>query len=219
MKKLVGFDVDGTLVPNIPYSWEEFHRVFSIDRIKLDRLMNDYQTGKISFEDWGAEDTKLWQEKNLHKSDFIRVIEKNFHLANGAVELFEELQSRNHVLAIISGSLSIVMEVLIPDFKKYFSHLHIGHLIFDEKECVNRYESGKILQNGRENKFIELEEICCRENVPVSQSVFVGDNVNDISALHGAGLGIAFRPRSERVIEAADVVIHENNLLKILDYF
>ncbi|OGL50172.1 MAG: hypothetical protein A2161_11000 [Candidatus Schekmanbacteria bacterium RBG_13_48_7] len=218
MKKIIGFDVDGTLVANIPYSWEEFHRVFDIDRKKLKLYYDLYHNGKISFDEWGMIDTDLWKEKNLHKTDFVDAIHTYFHLAEGTIEVLETLRTQNYIIAVISGSLSIVLEVLIPEYQKYFSHLYIGHLDFDEDGYINKYVSGKLLKNGREYKLGELEDICKKESIPLSQTIFIGDNENDISALHGAGLGIGFLPRSKKVVKAANVVIRETNLLKILDY-
>lgn len=218
MKKIIGFDVDGTLVPNIPYSWEEFHRVFSIDRERLDKLYNGYKTGSLTFNDWGILDTELWVEKRIHMTDFERVVRSNFQLANGSIQLLDQLKKNGHVMAIISGSLSIVLKVLIPNYSDYFSHLYMGHLEFDSDGYVKNYYSSKILKNGREYKLGELETVCRNEGVLLTESIFIGDNVNDISALKGAGTGIGFLPRCEEVIQVADVIINENNMLKILDY-
>jgi HAD superfamily phosphoserine phosphatase-like hydrolase len=218
MKKIVGFDVDGTLVPEIPYSWEEFHRVFNIDRKRLDRILQDYLSGKITFEEWGIRDTALWIEKNLRKPDFVAAINENFRLANGTIELLNELKSKNYILAVISGSLSIVLETLLPDFNNIFSHVYIGHLTFNNNGLLSGFVSGNVLKNGNEDKLGELKIICKKEQVHLNNTVFIGDNTNDLEALKSAGLGIAFRPQSSRVTEASDVIIKENNLMKVLEY-
>lgn len=218
MIKLIAFDVDGTLVPEIPYSWEAFHDSFSIDRKLRHDILLDYFAGNITFEDWGVMDTALWVKKELRKSDFVRVIKHRFTLAHGTPELFHELIQQKYKLAIISGSLSIVLEVLIPDFRNLFTHIFIGHLVFNDNDLLTGFKSGNILKNGKEHKLGELQAVCAAENLDLAQTMFIGDNENDISALQGAGIGVGFMPRSRSVQSAADVVIFDNNLAKILEY-
>ena len=40
--KLVCFDVDGTLVDNVVYSWELFHNYFDVDMNKREEMKNKY---------------------------------------------------------------------------------------------------------------------------------------------------------------------------------
>ena len=45
--KLVCFDVDGTLVDNIEYSWELFHNFFKVDMKKRETARDKYFNKKI----------------------------------------------------------------------------------------------------------------------------------------------------------------------------
>ena len=89
----------------------------------------------------------------------------------------------------------------------------MNNVYFDEGGSILRWED-TIYDEGSKHK--ALHAICAREDIPLSETVFVGDGENDIDILHAAGLGIAFCPKSEKVSAAADIVVMNNDLREIL---
>ena len=63
-----------------------------------------------------------------------------------------------------------------------------------------------------------MHRILACEGIDISETVFVGDGENDIAILKEAGLGIAFCPKSNKVREAADVVIEKRDVREILKH-
>ena len=57
--KLVCFDVDGTLVDNVVYSWSVFHEAFKTDAKRREKARDDYFSQKITYEEWRKPDTLL----------------------------------------------------------------------------------------------------------------------------------------------------------------
>jgi phosphoserine phosphatase len=47
-----------------------------------------------------------------------------------------------------------------------------------------------------------LESIAAERNIPISQTIAVGDGANDLLMLHTAGLGVAWRAKSKVQLEA-----------------
>ena len=47
-----------------------------------------------------------------------------------------------------------------------------------------------------------LKSIAAENNIPISQTLTVGDGANDLLMLHAAGLGVAWRAKSKVQLEA-----------------
>ena len=128
--KLVCFDVDGTLIDNVTFSWQIFHDYFKTDKHRREDAKNAFFNGKISYLQWAVHDINLWREKNAKKEDFFKAI-KNLRLMEGALETLNELKKQKIKLAIISGSLNIILEKFIPDYEKFFNDIFISRIYFD----------------------------------------------------------------------------------------
>jgi len=116
-------------------------------------------------------------------------------------------------LAVISGSLNIVLDKLLPDHD--FDHVLINRMLFDGQGHI---AGGVPTKFDMANKAAGLAVIAAKENIPLESCVFVGDNFNDISVVRAAGLGIAFNCKSQELAQVADVVIKGKDLREILNY-
>ena len=62
--KLVCFDVDGTLIDNIKFSWQLFHDYFQTDEHRREDAKKKFFDGKISYMEWAEHDIGMWKEKD-----------------------------------------------------------------------------------------------------------------------------------------------------------
>src|SRR3989338_391229 len=106
--KLVCFDVDGTLIDNLKFSWQVFHDYFQTDRHRREDSKKKFLSGEITYLQWADHDINLWKEKNAKKGDFFRAI-SHLKLMEGAIETLNELKRKGLKLAVISGSLNIIL--------------------------------------------------------------------------------------------------------------
>ena len=60
-------------------------------------------------------------------------------------------------------------------------------------------------------KGIGLQWLCNYLHIPVSRSLAAGDELNDISMLEAAGVGIAMENAREAVKKTADIITQEDN--------
>lgn len=64
-------------------------------------------------------------------------------------------------------------------------------------------------------KLATLERIAAERNVPLADTIAVGDGANDLPMLRAAGLGVAFRPKPI-VAAAVEVCLHHADLTALL---
>ncbi|MBN1591819.1 MAG: HAD family phosphatase [Candidatus Coatesbacteria bacterium] len=215
--RAVGFDVDGTLIKNIGYCWELFHERFGVaDRVRLS-LKRQYFEGKITYKEWGSREVAIWRELGVTRADFIKVI-GSLCLSDGMHETLELLRQSGHFLFILSGTLRIILERLIPDYESLFDYTAVSNIVFDEEDRPNAFEPGHPLREARESKRSELETLCSERGFALSETAYIGDNDNDLEVLEAVGLGIAFCPRNTRVRSAAKVAIENPDLRKVLPH-
>lgn len=210
--KLVCFDVDGTLIDNITFSWQLFHDYFQTDSHKREDAKNNFFSGKITYRQWAEHDINLWKEKGATKKDFFDAASK-LKLMEGAMETLAELKKRGLKLAIISGSLDVLIETFIPNYQDIFDDVFISRIYFDEQGFIKKIEATEFDMEG---KALALRQIAARENLQLSECVFVGDYINDKKIMEEAGLGIAFNCKEEELKKIADVVIEKKDLRQLL---
>lgn len=212
--KLVCFDVDGTLIDNLKFSWQIFHDYFDVDKARREKAKRSFFNGEISYLEWAQHDINLWKEKGAKKEEFFKAI-STLKLMDGALETLNELKKQGLKLAIISGSLSVILEKFIPDYKDIFDDIFLSWINFDKNGFISEI---KVTEFDMDKKADALNQIAEKGNISLKECVFVGDYLNDIKIVQEAGLGIAFNCKEEKLRKVADVVIDKKDLRKILKY-
>ena len=156
----------------------------------------------------------MWKEQHVKKEDFIKAI-KDLRLMKGAMETLQELKKNKIKLAIISGSLNIVLEKFIPNYKEFFDDVFLSKIYFDEQGNIAKVEA---TEYDMEKKAEALKLISEREKIHLKECVFVGDFLNDLKVIQDAGLGISFNCEHEELNKVADVVIEKKDLREILKH-
>jgi len=212
--KLVCFDVDGTLIDNVKFSWQIFHDYFQTDKHRREDAKNKFFNGQITYKEWAEHDINLWKERNAKKEEFFIAI-NHLKLMNGAMETLEELKKRGIKLAIISGSLNILLEKFIPNYEEFFDDVFLSRIYFDEEGNISKVEATEYDMDG---KALALSKIAEREGISLKECVFVGDYLNDKKIIQEAGLGIAFNCEYDELKRVADVIIGRKDLREVLKY-
>ena len=106
------------------------------------------------------------------------------------------------VTAIVSGGFTQVTDALAAD-------LGVDYAYANTLEIVDGKLTGGLIGPivDRAAKARHLAQVAERENVPLSQTVAVGDGANDLDMLSTAGLGIAFNAKPV-VREQAEVAVN-----------
>ncbi|MCK5016141.1 MAG: HAD family phosphatase [Candidatus Peribacteraceae bacterium] len=212
---LVIFDLDGTIIDGVEYIWKTIHEFLGIeDHPKRIEHRDKFMTKEISYYDWAKKDLDLMVEYGADRAKILESL-KAATVMNGAHETLKELKKRGYKLAIISGSMNVLLEELLPEYKEVFDYVFINKIFFDENGKIKDVEATPF---DMEHKKTGLLKICKIEGIKPDSVAFVGDHKNDLEIAKIAGFTISFNSKSEELNKIADVVIEKKDLTEILKY-
>jgi phosphoserine phosphatase len=211
---LVAFDVDGTLVehPDGRTVWEVLNESLTGSRDQnLERLAM-YRAGTLSYADWVALDVSSWRDAGATRDGLIAAFGP-LRLVAGARETMDTLKREGARLAVISGTLDLLLDTLFPDHP--FDDVYTNRLTFDG---AGRIASWWATPFDMEGKADALRKIAAHEGVPLSRCAFVGDHSNDLSAARIAGFTVAFNPKCRELEELAGATVRSEDLRDVLPH-
>ncbi|MGI6335311.1 MAG: HAD family hydrolase [Minisyncoccales bacterium] len=194
MKKIICFDVSGTLVDQ--NSWDIFTSSEEIEK-KLKDIFDDYNNNKIPLRDFWDQVALVFKSTGNVNIEYIR---NHFDDANvlkeGAEDLINYLKEKGYKIYLISCSIDIYLEELTRKLKLdgFFAGTKFifdenGELLSIENECFEN-------KNFKEEKVRKVAE---ENNAEIEDIIFVGDGKNDIGAFKITKKGIAIDSEVEEL--------------------
>ncbi len=195
-KRLIVFDVDSTLVDGEVIELLAEH-AGCMDRVK--EITDAAMRGELDFEQSLRARVALLEGVGVDAIDHVRT---HLRLMPGARTVMRTLSRLGFVTAIVSGGFSQVTDSLAAE-------LGVDYAYANTLEIVDGRLTGGLVGPivDRAAKAHHLAQVADRENVPLSQTVAVGDGANDLDMLSRAGLGIAFNAKPV-VREQAEVAVN-----------
>ena len=182
--KLIFFDLDGTLI-KCKSSWELVHKRFGT-LANAKKVLEEYQVGKISYEEFMAKDISSWlgKKKKIHINE-IESLLSDYELNNDAKEVISELRRRGLKVIIITACINLLAE-------KVGRQLGVDVVLSNKLQLDDKgYLTGKGIEFVDLIKKDELiKKVAKREHVALQQTIAVGDTIYDINMLKAAGLGL-----------------------------
>lgn len=132
-------------------------------------------------------------------------------LTEGARELVSVLKAHGHLVGAVSGGFHQMIDPLIAE-------LDISFHRANSLEILDGVLTGSLVGHvvGAREKADTLIDWALGNNIPLANTVAIGDGGNDVFMLQEAGLGIAFMAKPVAK-EAADLVIDTPDLAQVLD--
>jgi ADP-ribose pyrophosphatase len=210
---VVAFDVDGTLVahPHGKVVWQILMERFGLDTARSRQRFLDFKAGRITYPEWVDLDVGEWAERGATREVMAAAIAEHLALSPGARAVVEELKARGYHLAVISGTIDVVLDVLFPDHP--FDHVFTNRIVFGPDGRIASWHATPYDMDGKE---AGLRAVAADAGTTLERCAFVGDHVNDVSALRLAGLPVAYDPKDESVVAAARVVLPAGGLRGLL---
>lgn len=139
-------------------------------------------------------------------------VRRRIHFTHGALELIDELHAHGWKVGVVSGGFHEVVDRLVAE-------AGIDHAIANRLEVVDGRLTGRVLGDivTKATKLERLHAWAREDDVPMAQTVAMGDGANDIPMIQAAGLGVAFcaKPATRA---AAPHAIDERDLTLVLDF-
>ena len=203
-KRLVVMDVDSTLIQ------DEVIELVAAEagcREQVAGITAAAMRGELDFEESLRARTALLGGLPVEALERVR---QQVRLAPGARTLVRTLGRLGYRTALVSGGFTQVVGPLATE-------LGIDFLAANTLETLDGRLTGGLVGEivDRAGKARALERFAAQAEVPVSQTVAIGDGANDLDMLRRAGLGIAFNAKP-LVREAADAAVNVPYLDTIL---
>jgi phosphoserine phosphatase len=183
-KKLVAFDLDGTLI-NIE-TLDELAKLVGVEK-EIGEITKKAMNGEIEFREALTQRVKLLKNLPLTK---IEELKKKIPITHGAQDLISELKKAGFITAIITGGFNIFADEIGK--KLGVDYVYANKLIIKNGKLTGEFE-GEIL--SPESKLKILRKIASKEGISLEECVAVGDGANDLLIIRNAGLGIGFNPK------------------------
>jgi phosphoserine phosphatase len=209
--ELVIFDMDGVLT-DIISSWKYIHDFFKTSN---QRSVDEYLKGEIDDLEFIKRDVSLWKENGKPiTEDRLTEILSNVPLMNGADKCIRNLKRNKIKTAIVSAGLDLLA-------KRTAKELGIDYIKSNGiKTDANGHLTGEgILKVRLMYKDLAVKSLSKELKIPLNRIASVGNSCFDIPMLEITGLGVAFNPNDDCTKEAADVIVQERDLSKILPTF
>ncbi len=211
--RIVAFDVDGTLVEHDEglVIWQVLNRLFSGSAELNAKRFQAFRSGEITYAEWVRLDIQGWQQGGATRAGIVQAIHDGLRLVPGAREVTVELARRGYFVAVVSGTLDIVLDTLFPEHP--FHQVFANRIRFDDAGRIDGWTATAFDMSGKAEA---LRLIADHTATPASEIAFVGDHLNDLDALRFAGCPIAYDPKDEAVRSAAKHVIPRGQLRQLL---
>lgn len=209
---LVCFDLDGTLVDDTIYIWKTLHEAFDTEPVARQKAYDDFFGGVLSYRGWFEHDLMLLRRAGATKARIDELL-TTLRPMEGAHEAIATLKARGHKVAIISGSLDIVVDHLFG--AHLFDHILINKLHYTSDGLI---DGGDPTPYDLQGKADGLRELARREGLCSEQVAFVGDNENDIWIAEAAGRAIAFNCKSDKLRQLCHVEVKPKDLRLVLEH-
>ncbi len=206
--EIVFFDMDGVLTDCIS-SWKYVHDYFNTSN---HRSVDKYLKGEIDDLEFIKKDVSLWKENGKFTSyEKLSKILYEIPVMKGAKDLFSFLKKNKIKTAIVSAGIDILA-------KKVAKHLDIDFVFsngfeFDDKGILT---GEGVLNVELSYKDKNIAYLANSLDIEQKNCISVGNSCFDIPMFEASGIGIAFNPEDECVKKAADIIIEEKDLEKLI---
>jgi phosphoserine phosphatase len=196
MKKLVVFDIDGTITSHVS-SWRYIHEKLGLWDVLARKYQEQFLAGKISYKRFCELDAAHW--RGIEESE-IRKVFKEVKYSKNAVKVLKKLKAEGYCLAAVSTGLQFMAERLKSEMG------------FDKIICnrlnvrLGKMTGGVTINISHGAKGYVLRRMLKAFRVKPSDMIAVGDSEGDIPMMRIAGYSIAFNSCSEELSKSADYV-------------
>lgn len=184
--KLIVFDLNKTLIKE--NSWRDLNLAMSVTPEEDDRLLQQGRRGEISDQEAQRQLLALYRQRGDTRRERIMQVLTNYTYCDGAKEVVAELQGRGYRLALISGSMDILVEYVARELGIDLFGAN-NTFVFD---TADRLIDICTVDNDTAYKVNQLRSLCVGLDISPAECMCVGDGDNDVPLFELTGCGVTF---------------------------
>ena len=203
--RLAIFDIDGTL-RRVRSPWWRLHEHLGTAEAAA-AYAPMFERGEVSYDAWAQLDAALWRGRS--RDEIALALHAN-PLRDGAEALVAWLRERGVPCVAVSTGLAVFAEPTAATLG--LGEVVCNRLVFDgdvcrgEAEvCVTETSKGQV-----------MADLLRRRQVSAADVVAFGDGPADVPMLRAAGIGVAVCPKHDTVRDAADYVVDDEPIDRVI---
>ncbi len=185
--KLVCFDLNKTLIKE--NSWLDLNVAMGMLKEEDELLLKWYEESVISYKQWQEIIQNIYKKRGKAKLETISKVLSNYTYLDGAKDIVDYLQSKGYHLALISGSIDILVDKVAKDLQiELFEANNV--FVFDSDnylESINFFDDEKLA------KVRHLQSFCRKLDLDITECACIGDGDNDSEIFIHSKHGITFK--------------------------
>lgn len=154
---------------------------------------------------WVLDTIKIYKKYGLKKSCFDNMINAVEYF-NGVAKTFRNLRQQGVVTAIISGGLKALADRVVLDHKVEHSFT-AAELYWCQGGNLLHWN---IMPTDFAHKKTVLDMLIKELGIDRSDTVFIGDGINDVDIASHSGVAIAFNSKYDKLKEVSDHIIEQD---------
>ena len=174
MKKVVFFDLDGTLTAES--TWHLFNPHFGMTETEDQVLFDWYKRGLITYSQWDEFIVKILREKNQCTKDKVTAFADSIAPRADAQAVIDACKEKGYVTIILSGTMKQIADSFKTRLGIDFSYT-TSTIIFDDRGIFEDIENDK---DEAPAKLRVFERVCAEHGVDPTETLVVGDGGNDL---------------------------------------
>jgi len=206
-KKLLVADMDSTII-NVECLDELAD--FAGLKAQISAITERAMRGELDFE--AALRERVGMLKGLPVTALQQAYDERVRLNPGARTLVRTMAANGARCVLVSGGFSFFTSRVA---QAALFHAHRGNTLIEANGTLTGQVGEPIL--GREAKLAALNEEANARQIPLSETLAIGDGANDLAMIEAAGLGVAYRAKPV-VAAQADARVDHADLTALL-YF
>jgi HAD superfamily phosphoserine phosphatase-like hydrolase len=184
MKKLIFFDLDGTLTPT--NSWHFFNLFFGMSEAEDAVMFDWYKRGLLSYSAWEEMISKIIKEKNICTKDKVDEFVGSIIPRPEAKDLIDGCKEAGYTTVILSGTMMQIAESVRARLGMDLSYT-TSEILFREDGAFDYIKNDS---DEAPAKLRIFDRVCAEYGVDPTETIMVGDSGNDIEVFKRTKKGI-----------------------------
>jgi membrane protein len=156
-------------------SWLQLNIALGVSQQEDDEMFEDYRAGNLGYSEWQKKILGMYLERGKATKETILKTLHSYNYIDGAEDLVQDLKKKGYKLALISGSIDLLVQTIAQELGFDYWAAH-NTFLFDENDYIS-----DIISNGDDvdSKPDFLKKISRETGISVDQMACVGDGEND----------------------------------------